>query len=83
MEHTLEIRTIGIVTGESFILILYKTVIVVKLKFSFGIFGALLKLYADTVAFICNAGLSGVDSYATIILIVSFLFFIIVALLTV
>lgn len=55
-----------IVTGETFILILHKVVIFIKPKFSFGIFGTLLKLYADTVAFICNAGLSGVNSYASI-----------------
>lgn len=75
MEHTLEIRTVGIVTGESFILILHKAVIVIKIKFFSGIFGALLELYADTVAFIGNAGLSGVDSYASIVLVISFLFF--------
>ena len=74
MKHTLEIRTVGIVAGKSFVLVFKKSVLIVEVQFPFGVFCTLLELNTDTVALVGDAGFSGVDGYAPVILSIVFLF---------
>ena len=70
----MKIGTVGVIAGKSLVLIFEESVIFIEMQFSFGVFCTLLELNADTVALVGDAGFSGVDSYAPVILSIVFLF---------
>ena len=68
-EQSLKIRTVTIITAESFIFVFGKLIIFGQPQLIDGIIAALLELNADTVALIGNTGFSCIYSYLPCVLI--------------
>ena len=54
-----------VITAESFILVAGKLIILGQSQLTDGILATLLELNADTVAFVCNTGFSGINIFPT------------------